>query len=108
MNFSPSRLDLSIRPQLGHSWLEYLGLIVITTFPCFAARYSIFKIKSAQPASEIKRFKPFFLDCPFFRNLPVFSSAFTRHRRIMPEIFKSSRAIASTLRETILLATFQW
>src|SRR4028118_1743060 len=91
MNFSPSLFDLSMYPQLLHSVLEYLGLTLITTFPCFAAKYSIFRIKSPQLASEIARFNPFFLDCPFLRNLPVFSSVFTLHQPIIPEIFKFSR-----------------
>jgi hypothetical protein len=73
------------------SVLEYLGLTLITTFPCFAARYSIFKINSPQLASDIERFKPFFLDCWLLRNLPVFSSIFNGHRRSLPEIFKFSR-----------------
>ena len=33
-------------------------------YPVSTARYSIFKIKSLQLASEIDRFNPFFFDCP--------------------------------------------
>jgi hypothetical protein len=38
MNFSQSRLDLSILPQFLHSWLECLGLTLITICPGFAAK----------------------------------------------------------------------